>query len=105
MPFRLTNAPATFQRFMNDTFSNMLDVCVIVYLDDILIYSDNPEPHRKHVWEVLRCLRENGLYAGANECNFCEDTVEYLGYILSPTGLAMDPVKFKQSKIGPNHAE
>ena len=56
MPFRLTNAPAVFQRFMNDVFSDMLDVCVIVYLDDILIYSDNPELHRKHVREVLRRL-------------------------------------------------
>ena len=56
MPFGLTNALATFQRFMNDIFSDMLNVCVIVYLDDILIYSDNPELHRKHVWEVLRRL-------------------------------------------------
>ena len=93
MPFGLTNAPATFQRFMNDIFSDMLDVCVIVYLDDILIYSDNPELHRKHVREVLRCLQENSLYARANKCNFYEDTVKYLGYILSPMGLTMDPVK------------
>ena len=64
-----------------------------VTVDDILIYSDNPELHCKHVREVLRRLRENGLYAGANKCNFHEDTVEYLGYILSPTGLTMDPVK------------
>ena len=90
MPFGLTNAPAAFQRFMNDIFSNMLDVCVMVYLDDILIYSDNPE---QHVREVLQRLRENGLYAGANKWNFHEDTVEYLGYILSPTGLTMDPIK------------
>ena len=53
MPFRLTNALAAFQRFMNNIFSDILDVCVIVYLDDILIYSDNPELHRKHVQEVL----------------------------------------------------
>ena len=88
MPFGLTNAPAAFQRFMNDIFSDMLDVCVIVYLDDILIYSDNPE---QHVREVLQRLRENGLYAGANKWNFHEDTVEYLGY--------------RQSKIGLNHAK
>ena len=93
MPFGLTNAPATFQRFMNDIFSDMLLVCVIVYLDDILIYSDNLELHCKHVQEVLRCLRENGLYARANKCNFHEDTVKYIGYILSPMGLTMDPVK------------
>jgi hypothetical protein len=93
MPFGLTNAPAAFQRFMNDIFSDMLDVCVIIYLDDILIYSDNKELHRKHVREVLRRLRENGLYAGTNKCTFHTDTVEYLGYILSPTGLTMDPAK------------
>ena len=93
MPFGLTNAPAAFQRFMNNIFSNMLDVCVIIYLDDIHIYSDNPELHRKHVREVLRRLRENGLYAGANKCTFHADMVKYLGYILSPTGLTMDPIK------------
>src|ERR1700676_4445394 len=71
----------------------MLDVCVIVYLDYILIYSDNKELHRKHVREVFRRLRENGLYAGINKCTFHTDTVEYLGYILSPTGLTMDPIK------------
>ena len=53
MPFGLTNAPAAFQRFMNDIFSDMLDVCFLVYLDDILIYSDNMEQHREHVREVL----------------------------------------------------
>jgi len=93
MPFGLTNSPAAFQRFMNDIFSDMLDVCVIVYLDDILVYSDNPELHRKHVREVLRRLRENGLYAGTKKCTFHTDTIEYLGYILSPTGLSMDPAK------------
>src|ERR1700728_3289795 len=93
MPFGLTNAPAAFQRFMNDIFSDMLDVCVIIYLDDILIYSNNKELHRKHVREVLRQLRENGLYAGTNKCTFHTNTVEYLGYILSPTGLTMDPAK------------
>jgi hypothetical protein len=93
MPFGLTNSPAAFQRFMNDIFSDMLDVCVIVYLDDILVYSDNPEDHRKHVREVLRRLRENNLYAGTKKCTFHTDTIEYLGYILSPTGLSMDPAK------------
>ena len=53
MPFRLTNAPAAFQHFMNDIFSDMLDVSVIVYLDDILIYSDNKAQHKAHVREVL----------------------------------------------------
>jgi len=63
MPFGLTNAPAAFQRFMNDIFSDLLDVCVIVYLDDILIYSEDMTQHKKHVKEVLRRLRKNRLYA------------------------------------------
>jgi hypothetical protein len=54
IPFGLTNAPSAFQRFMNDVFADLLDICVLVYLDDILIYSDNPEEHRAHVREVLR---------------------------------------------------
>ena len=56
MPFRLTNALASFQRFMNDIFADLLDVCVIIYLDDILIYSDNLAEHKKHVQEVLKRL-------------------------------------------------
>ena len=93
MPFGLTNAPAAFQRFMNDIFSDLLDVCVIVYLDDILIYSDNPDDHPAHVRTVLERLRKHGLYARADKCLFSVDTVEYLGYLLSPSGLTMDPSK------------
>lgn len=89
MPFGLTNAPAAFQRFMNDVFADLLDICVIVYLDDILIYSENMTDHRKHVREVLRRLRKHGLFARADKCDWHKDTVEYLGYILSPEGLTM----------------
>jgi len=56
MSFRLTNAPAAFQRFMNDVFSDLLDVCIVVYLDDILIYSDDITQHQSHVKEVLKRL-------------------------------------------------
>ena len=79
MPFGLSNAPAAFQRFVNEIFADMLDVCVVVYLDDILIYSDNPDDHRKHVKEVLRRLRKHRLYARADKCEFHKDSVEYLG--------------------------
>jgi hypothetical protein len=95
MPFGLTNAPAAFQRFVNDLFADMLDVCVIVYLDDILIYSDNAAQHKEHVKEVLRRLRKAKLYARPDKCTFSVDTVEYLGYILSPKGLTMDNAKVK----------
>ena len=95
MPFGLTNAPAAFQRFMNDIFGDLLDVSVTVYLDDILIYSADPADHKKHVREVLRRLRKHGLYARADKCDFSVDTVEYLGYILSPGGLRMSEDKVK----------
>ena len=89
MPFGLTNVPSAFQRFVNTVFADMLDVTIIVYLDDILIYSDNLEDHKKHVREVLRCLRKHGLYAKPEKCKFHTDTTEYLGYCLSPAGLTM----------------
>jgi len=62
MPFGLLNAPSAFQQLMNGIFSDILDVYVIIYLDDILIYSDNITEHKKHVREVLCCLYTNGLY-------------------------------------------
>ena len=78
MPFGLTNAPSAFQQFVNTVFADMLDVTVIVYLDDILIYSDNLEDHKKHVREVLRHLHKHGLYAKPEKCKFHTDTTEYL---------------------------
>jgi len=95
MPFCLTNAPAAFQRFMNNIFSNLLDVCVMIYLDDILIYSNNMSEHHWHVKEVLKCLHKVGLYAKAEKCKFHSELVEYLGYILSPSGLTMSDDKIK----------
>jgi len=80
---------------MNDLFSDLLDVCVVVYLDDILIYSDDITQHRKHVKEVLKRLRKAGLYAKAEKCEFHSDSVKYLGYVLSPAGLTMSDAKVK----------
>ena len=93
MPFGLTNASAAFQRLMNNVFSDLLDICVLVYLDNILIYSNTLEEHCHHIREVLLWLRNNKLYTCGNKCSFHEDTVEYLGFILSPNGLSMDPGK------------
>ena len=95
MLFGLTNAPAAFQRFMNDIFSDLLDVCVMIYLDDILIYSNNMSKHHWHVKEVLKRLYKAGLYAKAEKCEFHSESVEYLGYILSPSGLTMSDDKIK----------
>jgi hypothetical protein len=89
MLFGLSNAPAAFQRLMNDIFSDLLDVCVIVYLDNILIYSDDMSQHKKHVKEVLCRLWKHGLYTNAGKCEFHRDSVEYLRYILTSDGLRM----------------
>jgi hypothetical protein len=89
MPFGLSNAPMAFQRFINDIFGDLLDVCVIVYLDDILIYSDDMSQHKKHIKEVLCRLQKHGLYANAGKCEFHRDSVEYLGYILTSDRLHM----------------
>ena len=80
---------------MNNIFSNLLDVCVIIYLDDILIYSNNMSEHHRHVKEVLKCLCKAGLYTKAERCEFHSESVEYLGYILSPSGLTMSDNKVK----------
>jgi len=80
---------------MNDLFSDLLDVCVVVYLDDILIYSDDITQHRVHIKEVLKRLQKAGLYAKAEKCEFHSDSVEYLGYVLSPSGLTMSDAKVK----------
>jgi len=95
MPFGLTNAPAAFQRFVNTIFADMLDVCVVMYLDDILIYSEDMESHQQHVWEVLHQLWLHGLFAKPEKCEFHSDSVEYLGYRLSPEGLTMSPDKIQ----------
>ena len=71
---------------MNEILANLLDVCVVVYLDDILIYSDNLEEHRQHVKEVLKRLRKHKLYASPSK-------IEFLGYIISTDGLQMDESK------------
>ena len=95
MPFGLTNAPMAFQRFMNDIFSDLLDVCVVIYLDDILIYSNDMSEYYQHVKEVLKHLRKASLYAKAEKCKFHSKLVEYLGYILSLSGLTMSNDKAK----------
>jgi len=80
---------------MNNMFSNLLDVYVVVYLDNILIYSDDIIQHQSHIKEVLKRLRKAGLYVKAEKCKFHSDSVEYLGYVLSLSGLAMSNAKVK----------
>ncbi|SYW86080.1 uncharacterized protein UHO2_02308 [Ustilago hordei] len=100
MPFGLANAPAHFQSFINDIFRDILGIYVVVYLDDFLIFSDTEEAHVKHVTEVLTCLRSNRLFAKLSKCEFHTKTVEFLGYIIKPTGIEMDPEKYRPGDKG-----
>ena len=70
MPEGLTNAPVGFQCFMNDIFANIIDISIIVYLDDVIVYSDDPTQHTLHIQEVLWRLCSNQLYAHAHKCKF-----------------------------------
>ncbi|KAM4705173.1 MAM and LDL-receptor class A domain-containing protein 1 [Rhinophrynus dorsalis] len=93
MPFGLCNAPATFQHFVNEIFKDVLLSYVVVYLDDILIFSSSLHEHREHVRTVLHRLRENHLYAKLEKCIFETSQLPFLGYIVSDSGLRMDPSK------------
>jgi hypothetical protein len=90
MPFGLTNAPAVFQHFMNDIFHDLLDIYVIVYLDDILIFCKSKEEHVGHVKEVLKWLQQNHLYCNPKKCNFFVDRVTYIGLVITPEGISME---------------
>uniref|UniRef100_A0A803SL45 Gypsy retrotransposon integrase-like protein 1 n=2 Tax=Anolis carolinensis TaxID=28377 RepID=A0A803SL45_ANOCA len=93
MPFGLCNAPAVFQRFMNDVFRDLIDQFLVIYLDDILIFSKDEKEHRQHVKQVLHRLRANGLFAKASKCVFHVPEVEFLGHVVSGRELKMDPHK------------
>ena len=74
---------------MNDIFADMIDINVIVYLDDILVYSDDLTEHKRHVREVLQRLHANGLFTCADKCEFHITSCKYLGYMLSPNGVCL----------------
>ncbi|XP_063781276.1 uncharacterized protein LOC134929621 [Pseudophryne corroboree] len=95
MPFGLSNAPAVFQHFVNEIFRDILYRHVVVYLDDILIFANNLEEHRFWVKEVLSRLRVNHLYCKLEKCVFEVKSIPFLGYIVSGSGLEMDPEKLQ----------
>ncbi|SCV69279.1 BQ2448_2299 [Microbotryum intermedium] len=101
MPFELTNAPASFQNLINDVLSPYLDTFVIVYLDDILIYSKSQAEHVLHVQKVLEKLQEAQLFAKATKCEFHRDRVEFLDYIVTNNGITMDESKVSSIKNWP----
>lgn len=95
MPFGLTNAPAQFQAYMNQALAGLVDVTCVIYLDDILIFSKTETEHEAHVKEVLQRLREFKLYVKLSKCEWHTRQTEFLGYIVSPEGVSVDPGRVK----------
>uniref|UniRef100_A0A4W5RBM8 ribonuclease H n=1 Tax=Hucho hucho TaxID=62062 RepID=A0A4W5RBM8_9TELE len=95
MPFGLTNAPAVFQALINDVLRDMLNLFVFVYLDDILIFSRSLKEHEGHVSRVLQRLLDNHLYVKPEKCEFHVSQTQFLGFIVTPGHLEMDPKKVK----------
>ena len=93
MPFGLTNAPATFMALMDSVLRPYLGKFVIVFLDDILVYSPTLEEHEEHLRKVFRLLRDNSLYAKESKCESFKDSIQYLGHVISAEGISMDASK------------
>jgi hypothetical protein len=96
MSFGLTNAPAYFMYLMNSVFMNELDKFVVVFIDDILIYSKSEAEHAKHLRIVLQRLRDHKLYAKFSKCEFWLDSVKFLGHTISKDGISVDPSKVQE---------
>ncbi|XP_019158324.1 PREDICTED: uncharacterized protein LOC109155049 [Ipomoea nil] len=93
IPVRLTNAPATFQSLMNHVFKPLIRKTVLVFFNDILIYSPSLDSHWRHLREVLEIMRSNKLLAKFSKCSFAKREVEYLGHVISEKGMQTDPEK------------
>ncbi|GJS57630.1 putative reverse transcriptase domain-containing protein [Tanacetum coccineum] len=98
MPFGLTNAPAVFMDLMNRVCKPYLDKFVIVFIDDILIYSKNKEEHGRHLKTILNLLRSEKLYAKFSKCDFWLDSVQFLGHVIDSSGVHVDPAKIEAIK-------
>jgi len=95
MPFGLTNAPAAFMDLMNRIFHPYLDRFVVVFIDDILVYSKTREEHDEHLRIILQTLREKKLYAKLSKCDFWLNEIAFLGHIVSADGIRVDPKKIE----------
>jgi len=95
MPFGVTNAPGVFMDYMNRVFHPYLDSFVVVFIDDILVYSKTREEHEEHLRIVLHTLRDQRLYAKFSKCEFWLEKVSFLGHVISQGGIAIDPSKIE----------
>ena len=96
MPFGLTNAPAVFMCLMNNVMHKYLDKFVVIFIDDILIYSKSEEEHKEHLKIVLQELREHQLYAKFRKCDFFKDKIQYLSHVVTKEGIFVDLQKIKE---------
>jgi hypothetical protein len=98
MAFGLTNAPSTFMRLMNEVLRSFIGKFMMVYFDDILIYSKSLDEHSEHLRAVFDALHEARLFANLEKCTFCTDRVAFLGYVVTPQGIEVDEVKIEAIK-------
>ncbi len=102
MPFGLSNAPASFQGYINKILAEKLDIFIVVYLDNILIYiEDLGQPHIEAVRWVLEQLRKHGLYANLKKCRFHEDEIRFLGFVVSAQGIRMEEERIEAIRDWP----
>src|SRR5467141_3512842 len=101
MPMGLTNAPATFQALMNHILSDMNDIFIVIYLDDILIFSNSLGDHQVHIRHILEWLREYNLHSKPEKCLFHTQKIKFLGFMVTPTAISMDTAKTDAISIWP----
>jgi len=101
IPFGLTNAPTSFMNLMNKVFQLYLDQFVVVFIDDILIYSNNKKAHDNHLRKLLKLLREKQLYAKFKKCEFWLEHFAFLGHIISKERVSLNPMKVETIEIWP----